>query len=64
MSNNKHPSYSSFHQNTTLNHPNDTEEDESEMTPQQVERIYTQLSTHVHPLEKKSGTYPSIISNI
>eukprot|EP00026_Physarum_polycephalum_P007732 Phypoly_transcript_07797.p1 GENE.Phypoly_transcript_07797~~Phypoly_transcript_07797.p1 ORF type:complete len:518 (+),score=142.47 Phypoly_transcript_07797:96-1556(+) len=60
MSNNKHPSYSSF-QNATPHHANnDDEEDENEMTPQQIERIYSQLSTHVHPLEKKSGTYAQI----
>lgn len=59
MSNNKHPRYSSFHNKASrANNDSEEENDESDLSPQQVERIYSQLSTHVHPLEKKSGTYP------
>lgn len=56
-------SYASFHKQAeakpkpTHNNDDDNEDNEKELTPQQVERIYSQLATKVHPVDKKSYTY-------
>lgn len=64
MSNLNKLSYSSFHKQAETkskpSHNNDDEDDDSELTPQQVERIYSQLATKVIPVDRKSSTYLQI----
>ncbi len=39
------------------NNKSNNDNDESELTPQQVEKIYAQLSTKVIPIDHKSNLY-------